>query len=85
MSTLQPRCSQRSTRKTPSRWSSGELEDIFRSTRTPAILDYEVLGGLLDLDTWDYARGVLFLGYRMGHGPCLTSAVTIRSVVGLLI
>ncbi|RLN00390.1 hypothetical protein C2845_PM06G29480 [Panicum miliaceum] len=47
MSTLQPRCSQGSTRKTPSRWRLKELEDAFRSTRKPAILDYEEFEGLV--------------------------------------
>jgi hypothetical protein len=41
---------QPSTRKTPLRWSSGELEDAIRSTRTPAELDYEELRGLSDPD-----------------------------------
>jgi hypothetical protein len=39
----QPRRSQESTRRTPSRWSSGELEKPFRNTRTPAVLGYEEL------------------------------------------
>jgi hypothetical protein len=63
----------------------GELEDAFKSTRTPAVLDYEELGGLSDLGTRDCGRGVLFLGYGMGHGPHPISIVTTRSVVGLLI
>jgi hypothetical protein len=44
MSTSQPRRSQGSTRRTPSRWSLGELEDAFRSTWTPVVLSYEELG-----------------------------------------
>jgi hypothetical protein len=48
MSISQPRRSQRSIRKTPSRWSLGELEDAFRNTRTPTVLDYEELRGLSD-------------------------------------
>jgi hypothetical protein len=44
MSTSQPRCSQGNTQKKPSRWSLGELKDAFRSTRKPAVLDYEELG-----------------------------------------
>jgi hypothetical protein len=62
MSTSQSRCSQGSIRKTPSRWSSGKLENAFRSTRKPAVLDYEELGGLLDLQPWDCAYSVHFLG-----------------------
>jgi hypothetical protein len=57
MSTSQPRCSQSSTRKTPSRWSSEELEDAFRSTRKPVVLDYEELGGLSDLGPRVCAHG----------------------------
>jgi hypothetical protein len=63
----------------------GELEDAFRSTQMPAVLVYEELGGLSDPDTRDCARGVLFLGYGMGHGPRSTSVVTTRSAVELLI
>jgi hypothetical protein len=37
----------------------------------PVLLEYEELGGLLDLGTQDYARGVLFLGYGMGHDHSL--------------
>jgi hypothetical protein len=62
ISTSQPRCSQGSTRKTPSRRSSEELKDAFRSTRKPAVLDYEGLGGLLDLGPQDCVHSVLFLG-----------------------
>jgi hypothetical protein len=62
MSTSQPRCSQESTQKTPSRWSLGELEDAFRSTRTPAVLDYEELGGFSDPDPRDCAYSVHILG-----------------------
>jgi hypothetical protein len=62
MSTSQPRYSQGSTRKTPSRWSSGELKDAFGSTRKPAVLDYEELGGLSDPGTWDYTHGVHLAG-----------------------
>jgi hypothetical protein len=58
MSTSQPQCSQASTWKTPSRWSSGELKDTFRSTRKPAVLDYEELGDLSDLGPRDCAHGV---------------------------
>jgi hypothetical protein len=60
MSTSQPRCSQGS--RTPSRWSSGELEDAFRNTRTPAILDYEELRSLSDPGLQDCAHSVHFLG-----------------------
>jgi hypothetical protein len=42
IASMQPR----STRKIPSRRSSGELEDAFRSTRKLAVLDYEELGRL---------------------------------------
>jgi hypothetical protein len=62
MSTSQPRCSQGSTRKTPSRWSSGELEDAFRSTQKPAVLDYEELEGLSDPGPWDCAHGLHLIG-----------------------
>jgi hypothetical protein len=37
---------------------SGELEDAFRSTRMPAELDYEELGGLSDLSLRDCAHGL---------------------------
>jgi hypothetical protein len=60
-------------------------QDTFRSTRTPAVLDYEELGGLSDLSTRDYPCGVLLLRYGMRHGSHTTSVVTTRSVVGLLI
>jgi hypothetical protein len=50
------------TRKTPSRWSSGELEDAFRSTRKPAVLDYEELRGLSNSSPRDYAHGVHLIG-----------------------
>jgi hypothetical protein len=60
MSTSQPRCSQESTRKTPSRRSSEELEDTFRSTWKPAVLNYEELGGLSD--RWDCTHGVHIVG-----------------------
>jgi hypothetical protein len=82
MSTSQPRRSQGSIRNTPSRLSSGELEDTFRSTRTPTVLGYEELGGLSDPGTRNCARGILFLRYGMGHGPRPISVVTTRSVVG---
>jgi hypothetical protein len=62
MRTSQPRCSQRSARKTPSTWSSEELEDAFRSTRKPAVLDYEELGGLSDPGLRDYAHGLYLTG-----------------------
>jgi hypothetical protein len=68
MSTSQPRCSQGSTRRTPSRQSLGELENAFRSIRTPAVLGYEELGSLSHPGTRGCPRGVLF-GYGMGHGP----------------
>jgi hypothetical protein len=59
ISTSQPRCS---TRKTPSRWSSGELEDAFRGTRKLAVLDYEELGGLSDPGLRDYVHGLHLTG-----------------------
>jgi hypothetical protein len=62
MSTSQPRCSQESTQKTPSRWSSEELEDAFRSTRKPAVLNYEELEGLSNPGPRDCAHGVHILG-----------------------
>jgi hypothetical protein len=62
MSTLQPRCSQGSTRKTHLRWSSGELEDTFRGTRKPVVLDYEELGGLSDPGLRDCAYGLHLTG-----------------------
>jgi hypothetical protein len=40
---------------------------------------------LSDPGTQDCARGVLFLGYGMGHDPRPTSVVTTRSIVELLI
>jgi hypothetical protein len=40
---------------------------------------------MLDPDTRDRARGVIFLGYGMGHSPHPTSIVATRSIVGLLI
>jgi hypothetical protein len=58
ISTSQPRCSQESTRKTPSRWSLKEFEDAFRSTREPAVLDYEELRGLSDPGPWNCAHGL---------------------------
>jgi hypothetical protein len=61
MSTSQPRWSQGSTWKTPSRRSLGELEDAFRSTRKLAVLDYEECGGLSDLGWQDCARGIHIL------------------------
>jgi hypothetical protein len=85
ISTSQPRCSQKSTWRTPSRWSSGELEDVFRSTWTPAVLDYEELGGLSNPGIRDCACGILLVGYGMRHGPHPTSVVTTRSAVGLLV
>jgi hypothetical protein len=51
----------------------------------PAVLGYEELGGLSNLDTRDYPRGTLLRGYGMGHGPCPTSVVTTRNAVGLLV
>jgi hypothetical protein len=62
ISTSQPRCSQGSTRKTPPRWTSEELEDALRSTQKPADLDYEELGGLLDLEPRDCSHGIHILG-----------------------
>jgi hypothetical protein len=62
MSTSQPRCSQGSTQKTPSRWSLEELKDAFRSTWMHAVLDYEELGGLSGPRPRDYAHGVYILG-----------------------
>jgi hypothetical protein len=61
MSTSQFRRSQGSTRKTPSRWSFEEHEDAFRSTRKPAVLDYEGLGGLSDQGPQDCAHGIHIL------------------------
>jgi hypothetical protein len=60
--TSQPGCSQGNTRKIPSRWSSRELEDAFRSTWKPAVLDYEELGGLSDPDPRDCAHSVHIIG-----------------------
>jgi hypothetical protein len=85
MSNSQRQCSQRSTRRTLSRCSSGELEDAFRSTWTPAVLGYEELGGLSDPGTRDCPRGTLLLEYGMGHGPRPTSIVTTRDAVELLV
>jgi hypothetical protein len=62
MSTSQPRCSQESTQKTPSRWSLGELEDAFRSTRKPAVFNYEELEDLSDPGPRDCAYGLHFTG-----------------------
>jgi hypothetical protein len=44
------------------KWSSGELEDAFRGTRTPTILDYEELRGLSDPGLRDYAHGLHLIG-----------------------
>jgi hypothetical protein len=83
MSTSQPRYSDGSTQKTHSRWSSGELEDAFRSTQKPAVLDYEELGGLSDLRTWRTS-------YRKRGGTWPTSYIsrkysrTTRAVVELV-
>jgi hypothetical protein len=85
MSTSQPRRSQESTWKTPSRWSSRELEDAFGSTRKPAALDNEELGGLSDPDLQDCAHSVHLTGEGVGHGPCPTPVVTTRNIVELLI
>jgi hypothetical protein len=76
MSTSQPRCSKETTWKTPSRWSLGELEDAFRSTQKPAVLDYEELRGLLNLGPRDCTHGLHLIGYGVGHGPCPTPVVT---------
>jgi hypothetical protein len=80
-----PRRNQESTWKIPSRQSSKELEDAFRSTRTPTVLSYEELGGLSDLGTRDCPRNTLLLVYGMGHGPYPTSVVTTRNEEGLLV
>jgi hypothetical protein len=61
ISTSQPR-SQGSTRKTTLSRSLEELEDAFRSTRKPAVLDYEELGGLSYPEQRDFSHGVLILG-----------------------
>jgi hypothetical protein len=62
MTTSQPRCSQASTQKTPSRWSPGELEDAFRSTRKPVVRDYKELEGLSDPGPRDCAHGLYLTG-----------------------
>jgi hypothetical protein len=62
MSTSEPQYCQGSTRKTPSRRSSEEIEDAFRSTRKPAVLDNEELEGLSDPGPRDCAHGVHILG-----------------------
>jgi hypothetical protein len=62
ISTSQPRSSQGSTRKTTLSRSLEELEDAFRSTRKPAVLDYEELGGLSYPEQRDFSHGVLILG-----------------------
>jgi hypothetical protein len=62
MSTSQPRCTQESARRTPSRWSFGELKDAFRGTRMPVVLGYEELEGLSDPGAWNCTRGILLLG-----------------------
>jgi hypothetical protein len=85
MSTSQPQRSQESTQRTPSRWSLGDPEDAFRSTRTQPVLGYEELGGLLDPSTRDCPRGTLLLGYGMGHSPRPISIVTTCNAVGLLV
>jgi hypothetical protein len=41
---------------------SEEPENAFRSTRKPAVLDYEELGGLSDPGPRDCAHGVHILG-----------------------
>jgi hypothetical protein len=51
----------------------------------PAVLGYEELGDLSHPGTRDCTRGMLLLGYRMGHGPRPTSVVTTRSLVELLL
>jgi hypothetical protein len=61
MSTSQPRGSQGSTRKHLQDGVSEELEDAFRSTRKPAVLGYEELGGLSDPRPRDYAHGMNIL------------------------
>jgi hypothetical protein len=85
MSTSQPRRSQGSTPRTPSRRSLGGLEDALRSTQKLAKLGYEELGEMLDPGTRDCPRGTLLLGYGMGHGPRPTFVVTTRNAVGLLV
>jgi hypothetical protein len=98
MSTSQPRCSQGSTRKTPSRWSLGELEDDVISTRKPVVFNYKELEGLSDPDPWDCAHGVHLVrpgpmglctwrtSYRIRGGtwPTLTPIATTRTVAELL-
>jgi hypothetical protein len=81
MGTSHPRYSQGSTWKTPSRQRS---EDTFRSTRKPAVLNYEELGGLSDLRPWKCAHGVHILGYGMRYGPHPTPVVTTCTVVELV-
>jgi hypothetical protein len=76
MSISQTRCSQRSTRNTPSRWSSRKLEDAFRSTRKPVVLDYEELRSLSDPGPQDYAHGIHLLGQGVGHDPHPAPTVT---------
>jgi hypothetical protein len=39
-----------------------ELEDAFRSTQKPAVLDYEELEGLSYPSPWDCAHGVHLTG-----------------------
>jgi hypothetical protein len=48
---------------------SKELEEPFRSTRKPAELDYEKLGGLSDPGSWNCAYGVYILskGWAIFH------------------
>jgi hypothetical protein len=81
MSTSQPRYSDGSTQKTHSRWSSGELEDAFRSTQKPAVLDYEELGGLSDISR-KYSRttrAVVELVGIEGNYPSSTQAGLLSS------
>jgi hypothetical protein len=55
---------------------SEELEDGFRSTRNPAVLGYEELGGLSDSGPRDRTHGMNTLRYRMGHVPYLIYVVS---------
>jgi hypothetical protein len=90
MSTIQPRCSQKSTRKTPSQWNSGELKDAFRSTRKPAVLDYEELGAcrpcLTGLCTWRTSYSIRGGAWPMPYTSCNYSwySKTTRVVVELV-
>jgi hypothetical protein len=82
--TSQPRCNQGSTRKTPSRRNSEEPEDAFRSTREPAVLDYEELGGLFRPAATGLCTSHRLSRIRDGTWPTLTSIVTTHTGVGLV-